>query len=316
MALPDVKVVVTPGLGRRDPQFSPHCPNEYCLTVTEGTTATYTVRNYIVPRPGEPITVTPQVIEGTGVTVTPASVSWTSVDDFQELATFTVAAAHDTDAHARDSSFRIGHDFSDNYITDGRLEDGEDRNEAWFNLAGTVVDDDKLTLSVTPVGDGDTILDEISLNSNADGTASFEVRLSGPLVDCAGRDYPEDCAESLFVKLQTVVSRTRVPGRRGRDDGHPHRERCCAHHPRMRHARPPHWTATDAARPPPGVPQPDSPARHKSSMTVPRSPRRSTVAATTGSCAAPSQPTTGPPLSASIWRWCPVSAHQAATTLW
>ncbi len=209
VALPDVKVVVTPGLGRRDPQISPHCPNEYCLTVTEGGSATYTVRNYIVPRPGEPITVTPRVIEGSGVTVAPASVSWTSADDYQELRTFTVTAAHDDDVHARDSSFRIGHDFSDSYVTDGRLEDGEGRDEGWFGLAGTVVDDDKLTLSVTPVGGGDP-LDEISLNSGSGGTASFEVRLSGPLVDCAARD-DDHCAESLFIRLQRVVSRTRVP---------------------------------------------------------------------------------------------------------
>ena len=209
VALPDVKVVVTPGLGRRDPQISPHCPNEYCLAVAEGGSATYTVRNYIVPRPGEPITVTPRIIEGAGVTVAPASVSWTSAEDYQELRTFTVTAAHDTDVHARDSSFRIGHDFSDSYVTDGRLEDGEDRDEGWFGLAGTVVDDDKLTLSVTPVGGGDP-LDEISLNSSSGGTASFEVRLSGPLVDCAGRD-DDHCAESLFIRLQRVVSRTRVP---------------------------------------------------------------------------------------------------------
>ncbi len=209
VALPDIKVVVTPGLGRRDPQISPHCPNEYCLTVAEGATATYTVRNYIVPRPGEPITVTPRVIEGAGVTVAPASVSWTSADDYQELRTFTVTAAHDDDVHARDSRFRIGHDFSDSYVTDGRLEDGEGRDEGWFGLAGTVVDDDKLTLSVTPVGGGDP-LDEISLNSGSGGTASFEVRLSGPLVDCAGRD-DDHCAESLFIRLQRVVSRTRVP---------------------------------------------------------------------------------------------------------
>ena len=206
--LTTVKVVVIPGQGRKDPVITPHCRNERCLPVDEGGSTTYTIRNHIVPRPGEPLTVTPRLLSGSGVTIEPSSVSWTSVDDFDEPRTVTVTAAHDDDSS--DGEFTIAHDFSDNYVTNGRL--GRSRNESWFNLAGTVVDDDGPTLPdlvIAEVG-GDT-LTGLSLNSNTGGTTSFELRFTAPPADCESRYLPEFCSEAVVVKLQTETGRTRVP---------------------------------------------------------------------------------------------------------
>ncbi len=237
VVLPSVKVVVQRGQGALDPRFDPdplgdaECRLVECLSVVEGGSTSYTVRNFVVPQPGSPLTVTPTALGG-GLSFSPSSVSWSSVDDFGEERTITVTAAHDADA--KDRTVVIRHVFSDNWDTNGALSEAlldtsrafhysKAQQDSQFDMAVRVADDDKLGFATfANAGAHDDRLDgaataQVKVDSSAGmGRGSFDVRLNQPL-DCSSKTRPRygpelqegvgpiatPCYETLYVRLQS-----------------------------------------------------------------------------------------------------------------
>ncbi|MDE0496527.1 MAG: hypothetical protein OXH86_04160, partial [Acidimicrobiaceae bacterium] len=191
LVLPAVKVVITPGAVKY-PRFSAGA-----IELGEGGETTYTVTNPRVPRLGETLTVTPTLAEGSGVTFDPPSVSWTSVDDYDEVRTITVRAGHDADKD--DEKFVIRHEFSDPWGGGNNLG----------VMSGKVVDDDKLDFTLHEVGGAE--IESLALYSGAGSAKSYEIRVNQPPVGCADRLYPDLCNEVLRIKAQRVTSSRWVP---------------------------------------------------------------------------------------------------------
>ncbi|WP_419837574.1 choice-of-anchor R domain-containing protein [Candidatus Poriferisodalis sp.] len=224
VVLPSVKVVVQRGQGALDPRFDPDpssdgdCRYVQCLVLGEGGSTSYTVRNFNVPAPGSPVTITPTLASGSGVVFDPPVVSWSSVDDYLEERTITVTAVEDADMD--DEDFVVRHVFSENWDTNGWLSK-ELRNparelvytkaeqESRFNMAGWVGDDDKPDISfpADPGAPGAEVA-ELDLNSNSGGAASFQIVPDSPPLDCASRDRPYLCRETLYIRLQRATGST------------------------------------------------------------------------------------------------------------
>ncbi len=209
VGFPSVTVVVKRSLGL-DPVFDPDpksgfgCRERECLRVREGGTVEYTVKNFNIPAPGSPLTITPT---GDGLTFSPSVVSWTH-ENHDELRTVTATAAHDDDAR---SDIRIvRHVFSDNWDTSGslfkRLRHSRPKaeSESMFNLA-VVVDDDDLPDFATYGSQGREI-SQIEILSSPDspglsGVGRFWIKVDGP-ADCTGRT-PGLCWDVLYIRLRT-----------------------------------------------------------------------------------------------------------------
>ncbi len=206
---PSVTVVVKRSLGL-DPVFDPDpksgfgCRERECLRVVEGGTVSYTVRNFNVPVPGSPLTITPT---GEGLSFDPAVVSWTH-EDHDEVRTVTVTAAHDDDV--RSDTRIVRHVFSDNWDTSGSLSKILPRSkaeaESMFDLAVRVVDDDLAAFDA--VGADGAVIGRVDVLSRAgesgSGLGRFWVRVDGP-PDCATR-YRRTaglCWDVLRIRLRT-----------------------------------------------------------------------------------------------------------------
>ncbi len=232
VVFPSIKVVVQRGLGGLDPLFTPNpledveCRLVKCLGVVEGGSVQYTVRNFNVPLPGSPLTITPT---GEGLSFDPAVVSWTSVDDYDEPRTVTVTA--DEDADRTDETVVISHSFSDNWDTNGWLSKLPGRrysraqSEARFDMAVAVQDDDGFTITTAAIRDE---VDQVNISSrpglgsdplrplvkNLSGRALFQVKVDQPPVcntrrrEGRERNYGTDpiiiaCDDFLDIELRT-----------------------------------------------------------------------------------------------------------------
>ncbi len=187
-----------------DPRFSFGCRERECLRVAEGGTVSYTVRNFNVPAPGSPLTITPT---GVGLSFDPAVVSWTHTDH-DEPRTVTVTAAHDADS--RSEARIIRHVFSENWDTSGSLSkilrrsESKAEAESSFNMAVAVQDDDVSSFdTVSALG---RVVGQVKILSRpgfvgSSGVGRFWVTVDGP-PDCAGRT-PGLCWDVLYIRLRT-----------------------------------------------------------------------------------------------------------------
>ncbi len=186
-----------------DPRFSFGCRERECLRVDEGGSVSYTVRNFNVPAPGSPLTITPT---GEGLSFDPPVVSWTH-RDHDEPRTVTVTAAHDSDV--RSDTRIIRHVFSENWDTSGSLSkilrrsESKAEAESDFNMAVRVVDDD--LRSFDAVGADGAVISQVSVLSRAgesrSGLGRFWLRVDGP-PDCERRSAGL-CWDTLRIRLRT-----------------------------------------------------------------------------------------------------------------
>ena len=145
------------------------------LTVTEGSTNTYSVA--LGSAPGSSVTVTPVLVSGTDVTVTPGSLEFDSAN-WDTAKSFTVEAGEDDDA--TDDAVKIRHSMSsagDSYY-DGKsgpvvTVTVDDDDDFGVTLGGTVVTDGSHGLSVN---EGSEASYTIKLDSEPTGDVT--IRLS------------------------------------------------------------------------------------------------------------------------------------------
>ena len=212
VAFAPITVVVKRSRGL-DPVFSPdpksgfHCRELECLRVGEGhrvplgDSVQYTVRNFNVPAPGSPLTITPT---GEGLSFDPPVVSWTHLDH-DELRTVTVTADHDSDV--RSDTRIIRHVFSENWDTSGSLSRIPGAAGASsFNLAVRVVDDDLAAFDA--VGADGAVIGQVNVSSRAgesrSGLGRFWVRVDGPPDCTTGYDRSAGlCWDTLRIRLRT-----------------------------------------------------------------------------------------------------------------
>ncbi len=187
-----------------DPRFSFECRERECLRVEEGGTVQYTVRNFNVPAPGSPLTITPT---GEGLSFDPPVVSWTH-RDHDEPRTVTVTAAHDDDV--RSETRVIRHVFSENWDTNAllsrlrreRLSKAEAESD--FNMAVAVQDDDLGSFTTVAVVGAEIGQVKIWSRPGFEGLSGFGhfwVTVDGP-PDCTGRT-PRWCWDVLYIRLRT-----------------------------------------------------------------------------------------------------------------
>ena len=155
------------------------------LTVTEGSNGTYSVA--LGSEPGSSVTVTPVLVSGTDVTVTPGSLEFDSAN-WATAKSFTVEAGEDDDA--TDDAVKIRHSMSgDDSYYDGK---------SGPVVTVTVDDDDDfgVTLGGTVVTDGSH-----GLSVNEDGTASYTMKLDAePTGDVTIRPT---AVESASISVET-----------------------------------------------------------------------------------------------------------------
>ena len=155
------------------------------LTVTEGSNGTYSVA--LGSEPGSSVTVTPVLVSGTDVTVTPGSLEFDSTN-WATAKSFTVEAGEDDDA--TDDAVKIRHSMSgDDSYYDGK---------SGPSVTVTVDDDDDfgVTLGITPAADG-----TYGLSVNEDSTASYTMKLDAePAGDVTIRPT---AVESASISVET-----------------------------------------------------------------------------------------------------------------